>query len=179
VSVSCPLECEYLQEARRHERTPDPDPEKLPSPDIAVSEAFLERNQRLVSFVADALAEAALRAPGVVDSDVREALDSLVRTYRTLESGLYYESLPTNPLAGLVHQNVRRKVEEVRRDIRQQAGVTPFRDADVLGSLVFFQRLGYYYDNRRRRGRAFIDFLRMHSAQTSPSPEAASRLIVP
>lgn len=179
VSVNCPLDCEYLQEARRHERSPEPDPAKLPSSDITLSEEFLQRNGRLVGFMAATLVEAALQVPGVVDSDVREALDSLVRTYRTLESGLYYETLPTNPLAGVVHQHMRRRLQEVGQAIRQTSGVTAFRDVDVLGSLVFLQRMGYLHDNGRRRGRAFIDFLRAHAPQQNASGEPASRLVLP
>ena len=53
--------------------------------------------------LAAALVEAAETSPLVVDFDAREALEAAIRTYRTRESGLYYESLPANPLAaGLV-----------------------------------------------------------------------------
>ena len=34
------------------------------------------------------------------------------------------------------------------------------RDADLLGVLVFLQRLELQHNNGRRRGRAFFDFLR-------------------
>jgi len=36
------------------------------------------------------------------------------------------------------------------------------RDADVLGTLVFLERLQIQHNNRRRRGRAFLDFLRTY-----------------
>ena len=35
-------------------------------------------------------------------------------------------------------------------------------DADVLGTLVFLQRLEFQHSNGRRRGRAFFDFLRTY-----------------
>ena len=44
-----------------------------------------------------------MQVPGVVDRDVLEALDGLIRTYRTLQSGVYYESRPNNPLAGSIY----------------------------------------------------------------------------
>jgi len=44
------------------------------------------------------------------------------------------------------------------------------RDADVLGALVFLQRLELQHNNGRRRGRAFVDFLRAYfPAQTQPA----------
>jgi hypothetical protein len=178
VSIHCPLECEYLQEARRYERTPEPDPEKLPSADIPLSDEFVEGHTRLIALIAHSLMRAALEMPGAVDSDVREALDSLVRTYRTLESGLYYETLPTNPLAGGIHSAVRRTLEETHRRLRERTGVAPYRDADVLGVLVYLQRLHYIYDNGRRRGRAFIDFLRNHLSVSAGETAGPSSLIV-
>ncbi|MGC8794885.1 MAG: hypothetical protein ACP5U2_16010, partial [Bryobacteraceae bacterium] len=112
VTVSCPLDCTYLEEARRFERKPEPDPEQLPSRDVEVTEDFLYRHADLLALVGDAIVETYERFPQAIDSDVREALDSLVRTYRTLQSGLYYETLPANPLAGAFHQAIRRRVEE-------------------------------------------------------------------
>jgi hypothetical protein len=52
------------------------------------------------------LLEASLAQPGAVDSDVRDALESLIRTYRTLQSGLYYETRPTNLIAAGLHQRM-------------------------------------------------------------------------
>lgn len=169
VTVNCPLECEHLQEARRFEKMPELDESKWPYPDVEITEEFLTRNRRLLNVTAHLLARAALEIPGVVDSDVREALESLARTYRTLESGLYYETLPTNPLAGAIHRAVRDGLEDIRRRIRERDGLTPFRDADVLGVLIYFQRLLCLHDNGRRRGRAFIDHLRQ---RTAPSKES-------
>ncbi len=178
VSIACPLDCEYLQEARRHERLPEVSPEDLPSADIPVSEEFLERNEQLLALTADALLRSALEIPGVVDSDLREALASLVRTYRTLESGLYYETLPTNPLAAAIHSNVRRTLDDVRRRVRERHGVTPYRDADILGSLVYFQQLEFVSNNGRRRGRAFIDLLRTHLRDRDEPSAGQSSLII-
>lgn len=177
-TVNCPLDCEYLQEARRHERLPEPESDKLPSPDISISDQFLTDNDGLITLAAGALVRAALETPGAVDSDVREALDSLVRTFRTLESGLYYESLPANPLAAGIHRAVRQGLEDARRRLRERTGATPFRDADILGVLVFFQRLGFYNNNGRTRGRAFIDFLRSRlPAPAQPSAGPSSLII--
>ena len=43
-----------------------------------------------------------------------EALDGLIRTYRTLQSGVYYESRPNNPLAGCIYAAVQGALAEYR-----------------------------------------------------------------
>lgn len=157
-TVDCPLDCEHLREARLHERSRREVTEEL-SPDIRVTEEFLERNAFLVQWYGMSLGEAALAESRTVDGDVREALDAMIRTLRTSATGLIYETRPANPFAAAVQERVTGKLESFRRADHQQTGLTRFGDGDVLGVLVFFQRLAAAYDNGRRRGRAFIDIL--------------------
>jgi hypothetical protein len=180
VTVSCPLDCPYLRDAREHERVAPVDPEKVPNRDIQVTEAFLTQHEPLLLFVGQTLAGAALETSGGVDFDVRDALDALIRTYRTLQSGVYYESLPTNALAGNIYAVVQQAVTEFRRNETEQLGITHTRDADVLGVLAFLQRLEFDRNNGRARGRAFVDFLRtfFSSPREEQSPSSPS-LILP
>ena len=158
VSVNCPFECPYLQEARRRERLPDVDPRQFPNADIPVDDAFLTRNEPLLLLLGSAVLRGSLAASNIIDNDVREALDALVRTYRTLQSGLVYETRPENPLASRVYSAVQDTLEDFRRHLAENAG--SLRDADVLGILAFLQRLEIQHNNGRLKGRAFIDFLR-------------------
>ena len=174
VSVDCPFDCEYLRTAREHERRPEVDPDQFPNKEIRITEEFLSKNQHTLYFAGQTLVEAALGTPGAVDLDVREALESLVRTYRTLESGLYYESRPTSPVAAAVHAQLQQRIQEYRQNIDRNAGMTVVRDAEILGILVFLQRLEIQHSNGRRRGRAFIDFLRGYFAQGEMQPESSS-----
>jgi hypothetical protein len=150
---------------------PDVDPAQFPNADIRVTEDFLRRNEALLISVAAALARTSLETEGVVDTDTRDALDSLVRTYRTLQSGLYYESRPDNVLAARVQSAVQESIEKLRTRATE-AGVA-IRDADVLGVLAFLQRLGIQHSNGRPKGRAFIHFLQ----QFFPAAPAGSGLI--
>jgi hypothetical protein len=179
-TVSCPLDCEYLQEARGREKPREIDPESIPNRDIRITDSFLHEQTALLGALMRGLATAALGLPGAVDFDVREALDSLVRTYRTLQSGLYYESKPANPLAARIHELVQKGLEEYRKSAAERSAILTVRDADVLGVLVFLQRLELQFNNGRKRGRAFLDFLRQ---QTGTSAGAAmpggSPLVLP
>lgn len=180
VSVACPFDCEHLREARRHERVPELGEQDIPNRDIEVTESFLEANDGLVALSSRLLLEASLDVPGAVDGDVREALETLVRTYRTLNSGLYYESRPSNPLAAAIHQGFQARMAQARQELDREAGVSRIRDNELLGALVFLQRVAVHYDNGRSRGRSFLHFIydRFPAPQNEPLNGGPS-LIVP
>lgn len=156
VTVNCPLDCIYLQEARRHE--PLADVTAVPNADIQVDERFLRRNEPLFIVVAAALAAGALGTEGALDRDVREALAALVRTHRTLQSGLVYESRPENPIAARISDAVTERVTDLRTRAAEHGH--SIRGSDLLGVFAFLERLSLQHDNGRPKGRAFIDFLR-------------------
>ena len=180
MTVDCPFECEFLQEARRHEKSLPLDETQIPDRDISLSERFLQEHEGLVAFLGRAIREAASATPGAIDFDVREALQGLVRTYRTLASGMYYESIPANPLAANVFRQMQTAVAGYREAENRELGVSRTRDADVLGTLVFYERLELDRNNGRRRGRAFLDLLReFYSEETLASEPPSSPLILP
>jgi hypothetical protein len=177
--VTCPLDCEYLQDARRHDRPVPLELEKIPHEDIRVSEKFLVEHNELLQFLAGRLAAAALETSGVADFDLRDALDALIRTYRTLEAGVFYETVPENALASRVFRKVQEDVARFRMEERQDLGMPKTRDGDVLRMWAFFARLELDRNNGRRRGRAFISVL----LELAPSPANLagkdSRLVIP
>src|SRR5437867_3294519 len=181
VTVDCPLHCEYLQEARKREKPAAIDRAQIPDQDIPVSEKFVTAHEPLLVYLGSALAKAAFETPRAVDFDVREALDSLIRTYRTLASGVFYESLPPNPLAAHIHRSMQAAIAEFKQEEQQRFGMTRTRDADVLGLLVFLRRIELDRNNGRRRGRAFLDALReFYSVEPdSRAPLSSSSLILP
>jgi hypothetical protein len=168
--VECPLECEFLREARRHEKAAARNETEFPNRDIQVSEKLVLANEQLLTFLSLTIFRTAMQVPGVVDGDVLEALDGLIRTYRTLASGVYYESRPNSLLADSVYGAVQDGLAEYRNAEREELGLTKTRDADVLGLLVFLQHYALNRDNGRPRGRAFLDALReLHP----PAPETS------
>jgi hypothetical protein len=180
VTVSCPFECEYLQEARLHEKPVPLDPAGIPNQDVRITEKFIDEHDSLLAFLGNVVAGAALDTPGAVDYDVREALEALIRTHRTLESGVYYESVPPNPLAANIYRAVQNAVAEYRNREQQELGMSRTRDADVFGLLVFLQRIEFDRNNGRRRGRAFLDSLRaFYSGPAAPDAPSSSSLILP
>ena len=160
-TIDCPLDCAFLREARLHDH-PLPFAETdIPNLDIRLNEDFLQEHEREVMALSLALARAMDREKAV-DLDAREALDSLVRTYRTLQSGLIYETRPQNPYAAAIQDGLMEAIEELRKAMAEEAGMQVLRDTDILATLVFLQRLEIQHNNSRRRGRAFFDFLRVY-----------------
>ena len=182
VTVDCPFDCPYLQEARKHEHTDPVNPDEFPNKDIRITEEFLGEHEALLVSAMSSLMLAAFDTPGAVDRDVRDALDALIRTQRTLESGVYYETRPDNALANRIFGATQKGLEDFRKQETESLGMTRTRDTDLLRVLVFLQRLELDRNNGRPRGRAFLDSLRGFLSETGgaapPSPPASS-LIVP
>lgn len=162
ITVDCPLDCLYLREARLHDRPPDLSAlGELPNADVRLNEEFIRAQEPLIMWLSAALVHGIEASKGV-DGDAREALEALIKTYRTLESGLIYETRPTNPYAAGIQEQIKLSIEDLRKRLAEKTGMQTLRDADLLGALVFLQRLEFQHNNGRRRGRAFFDFLRTY-----------------
>ncbi len=180
-TISCPLDCEYLKEARKHDRPPATAAPPSEHPDIKITEEFLDRNGGLVAALGRAVPAASFRIQGAVDRDAREALDALIRTWRTLESGIYYETQPDNPLAAGICDAAQEAITSFREEEKRQVGVSRTRDADVLGVLTHLHDLAVAFDNGRPRGRAFLhllwDFYAGAEGAPAPAPAQSSLLL--
>lgn len=174
MTVDCPFDCEFLAEGRRHEKRAELDPKTIPNADIRVTESFLGENEPLLMVASRALFEATAQVPGAIDYDVREALEAMIKTYRTAQSGLVYESRPANPLAAAIQQILDQQLNAYREAMTQRAGMSVIRDASILGVLAFLQRMEMQQNNSRRRGRAFLHML---SGFAPPPPPPASQLV--
>jgi hypothetical protein len=182
VTVDCPFACPFLQEARKHEHTVPLNADEIPNKDIRVTEEFLEEHEPLLVAAMTSLMEAALDTAGAVDSDAREALDALIRTQRTLQSGVYYETRPDNALANRIYSGTQEGLAEFRKNEREELGMAHTRDGELMIVLVFLQRLALDRNNGRPRGRAFLDSLRGFVGDDADAAEPkppASPLILP
>ncbi len=176
-TINCPLDCPYLREARTHEKPPDIDPATIPNRDIEVTREFLDEHEELIVFTTAAVLEAAFETPGAVDYDIRDALDALIRTYRTMASGLYYDSRPQNTVAAAIYDAIRRHVEELSKKFKEHG--ESVRDRDLLGAFVHLQHFEMIVNNGRRRGRAFIDALQSMFPRVKPPAPDPPSLVLP
>lgn len=177
VTLSCPLECEYLREGHRREKAIEIPEGEIANRDITVTEEFIAAHEELVLFCVYSLLQATLRTAGAVDTDVLEALNGLVRTQRTLESGLFYESVSPNVIAAAIQRGFMASLDDYQKLREERESLSPVRTSEVIQTLVFLQRVGQQNQNGRPRGRMFIDLLR-HMTPDTPVDERAPSLII-
>jgi len=177
VTLACPLECEYLREAHRREK-PIPFPEtQLANPDIDVSEEFIRSHEEFLLFCIFSLVQAALRTPGAVDSDVIDALEALIQTHRTLESGLYYETRAENTIAAGVQRSFEASLADYQKLRTEREHLSRVRNVEILAILVFLHRLAQQNHNGRPRGRMYLDLLRQMMPEAGVEVQAPSIIL--
>jgi len=186
VTLDCPTDCSYLQQAREHEKARDvTDLDRAALfPEVEISEQFLYEREHLLLGLSFALAKTARANRALTDRDLVAALTSLAKSYETLvNSSLIYEQRTAN----LEHQAITAEIEQMVKEFREaeqkHMGLTRLRDSEVLKALVFLLRLALSRTSGRPKSRAFVDFLwtqfpEKQSAIAAPEDEG-SRIIVP
>ncbi len=185
VTLDCPSDCVYLQQARGHEKPramAELDQTSL-FPKVEIGDQFLYEQEHLLMGLSYALATSARADRGIRDSDLISALTALARSYEMLtSSGLVYET----PVTSLAHQaiagEVQKMVKEYREAEQKHMGYAKLRDADVLKALVFLLRMGMMRTSGRPKARAFVDFLYRQFPERESAVVGAdegSRIIVP
>lgn len=186
VTLDCPSDCVYLQQAREHEKPRslrDLDQAAL-FPEVEIPEQFIYEHEHLILGLSFALAQSIRSDRAVTDNDLIAALASTAKSYETLvNSGLHYET----PLPSMSQQTVvselQKMVKEYREAEEKHTGYSRLRDSDVLRTLVFLLRMGYARTSGRPKSRAYADFVRAQfpekeSGIAAPE-EAGNRIIVP
>lgn len=186
VTLDCPSDCVYLQQAREHEKPRsmgDLNPADLFA-QVEVEDQFLYQHEHLIMGLTYALSKSVRADHSLQDADLIAALTSQTKTWETLvNSGLHYE----NPIANAPQQAVVAEVQDMVKEYREaeqkHIGYAQLRDSEVLRALVFLVRMAHGRTSGRPKSRAFVDFL---LAQFPEKPsgiaapeEVGSRLITP
>lgn len=186
VTLDCPSDCPYLQQARQHEK-PRPadqiDPAGLFLP-IEIPDQFMYEKEHLLMGLTFALAKAARADRSLHDQDLIAAITILARSYeRRVSSGLHYEPPLTSETQRRAALEIENMVKEYREAEQQHVGYSSLKDSEVLKALVFLVRLAHGRTSGRPKSRAFVEFLfaqfpEKESAVVTPV-EAGSRIILP
>lgn len=186
VTLDCPSDCPYLQQAREHEK-PRPADQIAPSAlflQIEVSDQFMYEKEHLLMGLTYALAKSARADRSLHDQDLIAALTMITKAYeRRVNSGLHYEQPLTSESQRRAVLEVETMVKEYREAEQKHMGYSTLRDSEVLKALVFLVRLAHGRTSGRPKSRAFVEFLfaqfpEKESAVLSPQ-EAGSRIILP
>ena len=186
VTLDCPSDCPYLQQARVHEKPRSADEFDAASLflQIEISDQFTYEREHLLMGLSYALAKASHADRTLNDRDLIAALSAMATRYeRLVNSGLHYEQPLTSAAQHAVAIQVEEMVKQYREAEQKQLGYTNLRDGDVLKALVFLVRLGHGRTSGRPKSRAFIDFLcaqfpEKQSVIAGPQ-DAGSRIILP
>jgi hypothetical protein len=186
VTLDCPSDCPYLQQAREHERPRSTDQFDSAALflQVEISDQFTYQREHLLMGLTYALAKAAKTDRSLNDRDLIAALSAMCTSReRLVNSGLHYEQPLTSGARHAVAAQVEEMLKQFREVEQKQLGYSTLRDSDVLKALVFLLRLGHARTSGRPKSRAFIDFLlaqfpERQSAVVTPE-EAGSRIIMP
>ena len=186
VTLDCPSTCEWLQQARQHERQRDL--QGLTSEelflDVEVRNSFIYDREPLMVGLTFALARAARADRSINDRDLIGAVTAMARSYQTLVgSGLHYETPSASLPQQAISAEVQKMIAEYRQTEEKHIGYATLKDSEVLQAMVFLVRMAQARTNGRPRSRAFVDFLLTQfpdrDSQVVAPGETASRLIVP
>ncbi len=183
MTLDCPSDCPYLQQARKNEganhlRELDRDAVMA---HIDVPETFLYEHEPLMGGMSFAIAQAARRDRAIYDRDIIQALAAMAKTYETqVSSGLIYEQPTTSPMQHAIAAEISRMLQEFRKTEEQNRGYSTLKDSEVLKALVFTLRLAQGKTSGRPKSRGFLDFLYANFPErpVAGAPEG-SRIIVP
>ena len=186
VTLDCPSDCPYLQQAREHEK-PRPADQIDPAGlllQIEVPDQFMYEKEHLLMGLTYALAKAARGDRGVHDQDLIASLTMLAKSYeRRINSGLHYEQPLTSDSQRRIAAEVETMVKAYREAEQKHMGYSSLRESDVLKALAFLVRLAHGRTSGRPKSRAFVEFLfaqfpERESALLAPQ-ESDSRIILP
>jgi hypothetical protein len=185
VTLDCPTDCVYLQQAREHEKprgVSDVNPADI-FLQVEVGDEFLYRHEHLIMGLTYALAKSVRADRSLKDTDLIAALSALAKTWETLvNSGLHYEAPLSNPAHLAVAAEVQNMLKEYREAEQKHVGYVQLRDSEVLRALVFLVRMTHGRTSSRPKSRAFVDFLLAQFPEKAggiEAPEVASSIIVP
>ena len=162
VTLDCPSDCVYLQQAREHEKPrgiADVNPADI-FLQVEVGDDFLYQREHLIMGLTFALAKSVRADRNLKDTDLIAAVTSLAKSYETLvNSGLHYET----PIPSVAQQAVAAEVQNMLKEFREaeqkHMGYVQLRDSEVLRALVFLVRMAHGRTSGRPKSRAFVDFL--------------------
>jgi hypothetical protein len=186
VTLDCPGDCPYLQQAREHEKprsTADLDPAAL-FLQVDLGDQFLYEHEHLIMGLSYALAKCARSDRALNDRDLIAGLTTLARRYeRLVNSGLHYEEPAQSLAQQAVASELQNMVNEYREAEQKHTGYSRLRDSEVLKGLVFLVRMAHGRTSGRPKARAFRDFLFAQfperESALATAGEPASRIILP
>lgn len=136
-------------------------------------------HEKLILAISYATCRLARNNPQLVDSDVEASLQALAETYRTLSSGIYYESAPDYILQRELYEVLKAAVEDFKKQQAREVSLSSIRDGEIRDALIFLAQLCAARSNGRPKGRAYLDLLRRGFKPEEFSEPASNIVLLP
>ncbi len=181
VEIDCTPDCVYLHSGREYERhrrakhgTEAPLTERL------WSRSFQSRNLQTLTGLWYTIDQVRTEIPALVDADVREVLDRLVKTYRTLATGIYYDHAPDTLNQKILYGSLKSFLEQLQNPEDLSAPVP--KTGDLLDCLLLNVEMAATTAPSRPKSRVFLDRLGEMVAtakQEASRPDSQPRIVLP
>ncbi len=180
IEIDCTPDCVYLHSGREYEQTRKARYETRSRLTARLwSRSFQARNFKTLMGLWSTIDHVRSESPALVDADVREVLDRLVRTYRTLVGGIHYDHVPDIPIQNILYGSLKSFLEQQKpEDLSASAPKT----SDLLDCLQLSVEMAALTDPSRPKSRAFLDRLReIVAGATQKASRAGSqpRIVLP
>jgi hypothetical protein len=179
IEIDCPESCEYLktgrereseQEYRRFLRTAE-------EQDRQRYFRVLSRLEEVVVYLEILIAEGRRTVRNLTDSDVIQALDLLIATLRTEDSGVLYERTSEN----LRVESLRRTLAEELNSLRypKQPDQERLQLKDAIECLELLRSMAASHAGPGAAPISYVDFLARNMPRLRHAAQSGSRIIVP
>jgi hypothetical protein len=159
VTLDCPADCVYLQQARQNESprsTEELQNEEL-FRNVAVPPQFRYQFEPLIAGLLFTLARMASAHKDWHDRDVISALTDITREReRQSRSGLIYQEASPSPINDMLRVELERMIDDYRKLEAQNLSATTLKESDILSALVLLVRLAQNNTNGRPHSRCFL-----------------------
>lgn len=180
LEIDCPESCQYLQVGRAHEARHESarhlatsDPRKQ-----EVRARILEHFEGVVGQLEYRIAQQRHVIRDLKDTEVGEALDLVLASYRTEDKGILYEQSSSNLRVEAIRRELRESVESLRRP--EDSRHPSLRLSDAIACLEFVRDLVGSHIEARESKSSYVDFLaRMMPRGAAAAPPQGSPLIIP
>ena len=184
LTLDCPSDCPYLQQARQHEglRELHHLPAEEVFPKVQISDEFLDRREPLIEGILHAIGNLSRQDRSMNDREVIAALTTMTQSYQILAgSGLVYEQASPSLAQQAITETLRRLLQDYRQVEQEHLGRSSLTDGEALKALVFTLRLALTHTSGRPRSRRFLDFLRetFPASPGGPTATPSSRIFMP
>jgi len=177
IEIDCPSSCSYLKASRLYEsEKPIPDPE-VTSKVHNYDERFIERYHQVLDALTAAVVEEHMNSKWLVDNDVIEVYRLLRTTMKTLSSGIYYESLPDNPIRLSLYRRLKSLLDEIMEPDPGGARMT-LKVSEAIDVLDFLTLVAQANSSIRPKSRRYLDWVAQRFSGLSQASQS-SGIILP